>query len=662
MYGFGQISSIPVRPGHGMSNQEEIKKIERRARALLTSKEIPPHKQEVVRTLMNNRQLKPGEKYQAIIELVQSCPDKKTVLYQDEGVKPEPARKKKTPPGELSSPGMDLKSAPTETSYYIDDLFRKYRALKLFRKRILVHRNNRIGIGFRRRLVPTKHLIKVMNYLAGVQSGITGRLVVLMMEIIKDPVVEDPLVFNHLRLARKWLAETPLIHLKYDVIKWMERAQFDRELKVWVSWFFSFLKLDGELRERLILEAETRLRSLEDFRKEELIDGEPDAYRREKEKRNLAKEKQVYEYMMILRSFLPIDAKQDCLLSKRLKEEFGVGSLTEIILAMEEALVFQRPVTREEIAAYYRIEAPFVNIVAWDYSEEYLVTVGKDAESLQKKKKESLRKVAEPFETLAKLLRHDDDGKNLLVKGVEDQWRYIDKKHHDPKTAYNENFISFLDALVQYFKNLYLPLLEGTTIVFRDNGREEFEGALFSFDYFEKHLVLFNKILDQMHYFRTNNPTLALSRNEMKKIMTGQTGKQADVSRFIRSIGDCFYLIGRELQAVYDQHRRWAAGRSVLTGTEPARDPLKNPIMDEASEWGRPIPFHDCVILEVENGTTLSKELTGKRVMEDSLYDGIFVRMNAFAYQVAYECMSERLTLDLEERKNLLKKIEDAQS
>ena len=80
---------------------------------------------------------------------------------------------------------------------------------------------------------------------------------------------------------------------------------------------------------------------------------------------------------------------------------------------------------------------------------------------------------------MAMLLRHDDGGQNLLMKGVEDQWRYIDKKHYDPKTTYNENFISFIDALVQYFKNMYVPLLDGTTVVFRDMGREEMRGRCF---------------------------------------------------------------------------------------------------------------------------------------------------------------------------------------
>lgn len=643
------------------SKKEETKKIERRARSLLGSKEIPPHKQEVVRTLMNNRQLKPGEKYLAIIELIQTCPDKKVTLYDEEGVRPEPVKKKKSPPApsEAGAPSH-LLSAPTETSYYIDDLNRTYQDTRLFRRRFLVHRNNRFGIGLRKRLVPTRQLMKVLNYLATVQSEVTARLVVLMMEIIKDPAVDDPLIFNYLRLVRKWLAETPLIHLKYDVIKWMERPQFDRELKSWAASFLSFLRLDGETRERIILEVENRLRSLDEMRKEDYTNGEPEAYRREKEKRNLAREKQIYEFMMLLRSFLPIDPKQDCLLSRRLKNEFGISGLAELMLAMEQALVFQRPVGSEEVAAYYHVEAPFVNVVAWDYSEEYLVTVGKDAETLEKKKRESLRKVIEPYEMMVALLRHDDGGRNLLVKGVEDQWRYIDKKHHDPKTVYNDNFMSFLDALVQYFKNMYVPLLEGTTILFRDMGREEFEGSLFSFDYFERHLALFSKILDQMHFFRTNNPTLALSKSEVKRIIAGQGGKQAEVGRFIRSIGDCFYLIGRDLQTVYEQHRRWASLRSSPAGGESPRDPLKNPIMDEGGERGRPIPFHDCVILEIKNGTAVSKELSGKRVMEESLTDGVFVRMTAFAYQVAYECMSERLEADLEERKKLLQKIESA--
>ena len=628
---------------------------------MLVGKEIPPHKQELVRTLMNNRQLKPYEKYRAIIELVNNCPDKKVVLYENEGVKPEPAKKKKASPRtpDARQVAADL-SAPTETSYYIDDLYREFRGYGLFRKRYLVHRNNRIGIGVRKRLVPSRHMLKIMKYLADIQGDIAGQLVVIMMKILEDPDAEDPLVFNYLRCVRKWMAEAPLLQLKYDVIKWMERAQFERELRGWVTWYFSFLKLNADMREKIITEAENRLRLLDDFRKDAFLDGEPPAYRKDKEKRNLEKEKLVYEFMMLLRSFIPLNVGQECLLSKRMKEQYGIRGLGEFMVVIEEALVFQRHVEAETIAAHYGIREPFVNTVEWDYSEDFLVKVGKDKESLMKKTRESIRRELEPYETLAVLLRLDDEGRNMLLRGVEDQWRYIDKKHYDARMMYNENFINFLDALLQSFRNMYVPLLDGSTVVFRDMGRQEFEGAIFSLNYFEGHLDLFNKVLNEMHSFRTGNPTIAIGRDEVKKMMKGQGGSGAQVDRLMRSIGDCFYLFGKELQVVYEQHRRWAAGRAPGAGIEPARESLKARGLDEKSEWGRPVPFYDCVIIEVKNGSPLSKELAGKRVMEDSLMDGVFLRMNAFAYQVAHECMSERLARNLEERKKLLNKAEGA--
>lgn len=644
-----------------MSSQEDIKKIERRARAMLMDKEIPPHKQELVRTLMNNRQLKPYEKFRAIIELVQTCPDKKVVLSEPEGVRPEPAKKRKVSPraADPRKQSSDI-YAPTETSYYIDSLYRESRGPGLFRRRYLVHRNNRIGIGIRKRLVPSRQMIKVMQYLAGIQSMLAGRLVVIMMKILEDPAADDPVIFNYLRCVRRWMAEVPLLQMKHDVIKWMERPQFERELRGWVTWYFSFLQLNADMREKIIAEAERRLRSLDDFLKEELIDGEPVSYRKEKEKRNLDKEKLVYEFMMLLRSFIPLSTGQECLLSRRMKERFGINGLGEFLVMIQQALVFQRRVDQDAIVAYYGIKEPFVKTAEWDYSEDFLVKVGKDKESLMKKTRDAIRKELEPYETLMLLLRVADEGRNILVKGVEDQWRYIDKKHYDPKVMYNENFMNFLDALLQSFRNMYLPLLDGSAVLFRDMGRQELEGAMFSLSYFEGHLDLFNRILNEMHSFRTGNPTMAIGRDEVRRAMKGQAGSGTLVDRLIRSIGDCFYLFGRELQGVYEQHRRWAAARSPGGGADQARESLKARGLDEAGERGRPIPFYDCVILEVKSGSPMTRELAGKRVMEDSLLDGVFVRMNAFAYQVAHECMSERLARDLEERKKLLERAEAA--
>lgn len=623
------------------------------------SKEIPPQKQEVVRTLLNNKRLDPREKYRTIIDVVQTCPDKKTVLYHaEDAVPPAPDRKKRGDDAGAGKPAPAL-SAPTETSYFVDQLLRKHAAAGLFRKRYLVHRNNRFGIGFRKRLVPARKLLRIFEYLAETQGLLTARLTTIMMEMLKDPEADNPVVFNYLKIIRKWLLEVPLIRLRYDAVKWMERAQFDRELKGWALTFLSFLKLAGELREKIMLEVETRLRAMEDLIKETAVENEPESSRRDREKRNLEKEKQVYEYMMLFRAYLPVDPKQDGLLSQRMKNDFGVGGILDLIMALEEALVFQRPVAPDEVASHFGIQPPFVNQVAWDYSEDYLKKVGKDAESIQGRKKESLRKKLEPYEGMAMMLKIEDGGQSLLMKGAEDQWRFIDRKHYDIRTTYNENFITFIDALVQYFKNMYVPLLDGTTVVFRDTARQEIEGALFSFTYFQGHLDVFNRILDEMHFFRTNNPTLALTRDEVKKMLRGQSGSQSGIEKFIRSIGDCFFLIARELQRVLDRHRLWAVGRSGMPGDDVIRESLKEGALDASAERGRPLPFYDCVIKEVENGTVLTREFSGKRLIEDSLRDGILVRMCAFAYQSAYECVSERLSRELEDRNKLMKLLEE---
>jgi len=178
-----------------MGKQEELKKIERRARAMLMSKDIPSHKQELVRALINNVHLNPQEKWRTVIELIQNCEDKKVILYEDR-VPPELVKKKPSERKGASRPAPEA-YAPTETSYYVDSMYRKYRRLKLFRIRYLVHRDNRIGIGMRRRLVPTKKFPKLFEYVAQVQKLILSRIDALMMEILNDPAAEDPTVFNY---------------------------------------------------------------------------------------------------------------------------------------------------------------------------------------------------------------------------------------------------------------------------------------------------------------------------------------------------------------------------------------------------------------------------------------------------------------------------------
>jgi len=51
---------------------DDIKKLERRAKAMLLDKDIPPAKQDVVRSLLNNSEIAPWERYGAIISLIQT--------------------------------------------------------------------------------------------------------------------------------------------------------------------------------------------------------------------------------------------------------------------------------------------------------------------------------------------------------------------------------------------------------------------------------------------------------------------------------------------------------------------------------------------------------------------------------------------------------------
>ena len=64
-------------------DQNEIKTLERRAKAMLLSKDIPSGKMKVVRALLNNDSVEPAEKYGAIIDLIKEYPERKPVTRPD---------------------------------------------------------------------------------------------------------------------------------------------------------------------------------------------------------------------------------------------------------------------------------------------------------------------------------------------------------------------------------------------------------------------------------------------------------------------------------------------------------------------------------------------------------------------------------------------------
>jgi len=641
-----------------MANGSEIKKIERRAKSMLLDKDIPPAKMEIVRSLIKNDKIPPEERYRAIIELVQSCPDK--VVQKPANRRRAPsggatAGKKKHAPAQPESP----MSAPTETSYFINEIHEKYRHLKLFKKRYLIHKNNRIGLGIKKRLIPSKNLLKLFGELSDFQGIVISRINTLLNDILNDETIENPLVFNYLRKIRRWLLEEPLIKYPYESLKWMDAQNFERELRASVANYFSFLRLDAETRESIILMVENKLRATDELKKEDVFQADTDQARSAKEKRNLEKEKKIYEFIMTFRSFLPTLPEEENLVSKWLKNRYGINHYTYFLHIVLEALVYQRPFTEIELHEYFAIKPPVVSPDKWDYSEDILKKVGKDPESRRRKQADVIREELEPYEVKYLLLNLDDNGRDLLMRSADEQLKLVDKKKYDVDALYRENFFSFLDALVNYFNNAYVPLLNGSTVEFTDLGKDSVGGALFSPDYFSEEMSSLNSILNEMHFFRSNNPTLALSHDEIKKIMKGQIQTMNHVHSFITMIGDFFYRLARVLQPHYENHGNWIARGKNLQTRSIIRTPLKPAVEVLITEEGYPLPFFDCSIKGFEDNRPLSARLEGKRVITDSMRDGVFVHIIAFAYQLCYECMNERFSRDMAERKKLLGALKD---
>ena len=245
-------------------DEKEIKSLERRARALMASRAISPARMDVVHSLMQNESLAPGERYLAIIDLIKNNPEKKVKRTEkDSRIR---NRRQQAPEacsdikrGATREDVSDL-YAPTESFRYIGDILRRYGHLKLFKIRYLVHRNNRFGIGFKKRIIPSKRLVKIFNDLWERQNAVADRLSRVMTDLLEDPSERSPQAFNYLRIISKWLLTAPLVKYRYDEIKWMERVHFEREFRSYAMKYFSIKKIDPLLKEALIEKVEERIR------------------------------------------------------------------------------------------------------------------------------------------------------------------------------------------------------------------------------------------------------------------------------------------------------------------------------------------------------------------------------------------------------------------
>ncbi len=643
-----------------MAKQEETKKLERRMRMLLMEKEVPQSKMDLVKTLMNNRSIKAEERYRTIIELIQTCPDKKTrPVAEIETPHDEKRRKQVRGSKESTDKKTAPVSVPTEKSYYISDLNRKYRLLKLFRKRYLVHRSNRFGIGFRKRLIPTKKLFEIIGFISTIQERVNERLPAILTAILDDPDIEDPTLFNYIREFRRWVTVFPLNRAGYDEVKWMDREVFEREFKSFVKNYFSFMEMEIEEREQIVQLIESKLRGFDELKKFDIKETDNGEARKNKEKSNLAREREIYEYITALRFFLPAGSAYESSLTRELYEKYSVDSLEGLIEMICEALIFQKPVQKRDIISYYSIRPPAVSSETWDYSSDYLKKVGKDPESRKRRTAEKLKMELAPLDMVHNLLASEKEERSFLLYGAGQQMKYVDNRPLTPEEYREKNFLLFFDTVLNFFNNAYVPLLDGSEITFRDPGRREIKSSLFSFSILEGFSYSYTRIRDELHEIRTNNPTLTVTRDEIKRIAGGGIRTMPEVNDLVLHGGNFFYLLASEMKNHYNLHRLWVYNGRNLTMEESIRRPLDDFEIDPGNyKDGKPFPFYDCTVVDFDVRPRLAREALNFRIIDDSLKGGLLVRITAFCYQMAYECYNTDLGRELARRKELKRKIE----
>lgn len=648
-----------------MSNDEKRKRLERHARSLLISKDISAGDKEQVNSIMKNPNLTPEERFGLIIRLIEKAPDREFSEIPDieipdnneqkhAGTQNTAADKPDHKPSlsvESSSFNGGIKripqvNGPTETALYINDIYLKYKKFKLFKKKYLVERSNRFGFGFRKRLVPTKKYLEVISRVQSFQETLLSRLPFILDYILKSETIESPLEFNYLRHLRKWILDMPFSSLPYNRVKWFEQWSFERELKSYTINFFSFMRMDQEHRERILLMAENIIREAPDLIKEKIEEGEERSVAVKKEKNNFFREKMIYEYMGALRSFIALPGEPDSSVAKHLNKITGLNTLTDFINMSIEALIFQRPYEPRELREYFEITPVAVSSEKWDYNPEKLKQFGKDPESIRLRGLKRLKQELFWYDTVYQLVKIEDNGQNILMKSADDQWKLLDKINRDPADTFNKNFIVFLEGTVNYFRNLLVPLLNGSKLHL-ESEKGAAEGAIFQKGFFEEELREIEELYNDIYLFRNQNPTLKISLEEAEKIINRKISSMTHVEKLLFKAGKSFYFTGQKLHEEYHNHLE-ILGKGA-NGDNSSKETVE----------GALINFHDCRLKEMEEKTPLIRRIQGRRIISESLKGGIIIFIIAYCYQMANLCGYPQLKNDMNKRESLRRQIGD---
>lgn len=636
---------------------KDIKKIERRARAMLTNKQIPSEKMDLVRSLLSNNSLLPEEKYSAIIDLVKSCPDKPVsvtpgINAADPFVEKE-RPKRKTVAKSKSAPLF----GPTPEAVFINRIYSKYKYTGFFKKKYLFPANNIFRFTVRKRLIPTKKLYKFLHSIRKYQENLSVRIPEILTLILEDDNYDSPVIYNYIKQLYELLQNIPVVSVPLGRAIWMNYPGFERELKEYTKLFLSIMDMDNSTKEQIISTIETKLREMDDLKKEDTESSSgTDA-----EKRNLNREKYIYDYMVTLRSFIPVYKISSGGVDKVLQRKFGIDNYADFLLILNEVLVFRHTLAFDELRNYYSIRPLEVNSEKWDCPNEELKRVGKDEESRVKKYRERLQQEIEPLDETVKYITVKNDGMDVLTKSFDDQWRVINKRRQEYGNLFEENFFLFLDECVNYFYNSLLPFIDGTVFNLTDSFGRTYNSSVFSVGYFEMKKSTLNDILDDLVTYRTNNPSSIVTRDEAAKIMSGQLSTMSDVKNFLARIGDLFYQLAVELHSLERLHKKWLMNKENNKKVSPYKALTREdlPSVDLEDEKVRPFPFYDCRIQREDMHSPFIKLHSGKLVYGDSVKESVMKYIIAFSYQVAYECHEETLYNDLAHRKDIRRKLKE---
>jgi len=645
--------------GKPVLSRDELKKLERKAKSFMLTKEIPQGKVGVVRSILSNSKLLEEERYRSIIDLLKNCPDKPRSEPLSRKIDINNSVRRSSPVQTASYP---VSTIITQSSENINTLYHNFKAFGLFRKRYLASSSNRFGITIKKRLIPSTRFLKLCAELKSHQDRISSRLSSLMEMIISDQDSDDPSVFNYLRIFQSWMMESPFSSLTFEKAKWCDQRVFENELRSWCTYFFSFREIDTSTKEGILLNIETKLRSMPDLNKEQVLPFDNDSARIGKEKRNLVKEKIVYEYMMTLRSFLPSVNPENGIISKRLQSEYSLSSIEMMLVTMYSALVFQRMVSVSDIIRFYSIRAPKISATEWDYSQEALKQYGKDPESKKRRNIDRLKNILSDYDAIYDLINLKFETIDFVRKAFDDQWKILNRRRQDGSDLYDKNFFLFLDECMTHFLSVYAIFINGDAIPLSDENGKVYLSSIFSRGYFESEFSSLFNLQGEILQYKTTNPNHIISHTEAKRIMQGQIPSMFDMESFIRQIGSVFYSIGRSLLKSISLHNEWRQTANNTSSLMLTRAPLeKLESVSQNLEIPLPIPFYDCRLGNGESFNAVQKILVGRQVMSDSVKDGIIPSITAFCLQFAHECFDRNISNDLEYRKDLIRKIEEAE-